>query len=511
MSGTRTLIHILVSASFILSLGGLSACTEAGLTPAAHPVAGVARSLTFSSISFQGSSAVPKEHCQFTAARRDAFGAGRQVLIHTGSTLPGETTGLCTVDEGDHSGGESEVRVHPDIITDTFEVDAGTVVSGEVTNEHPRASAEGFVAEPLAPLATRISGGVGLGEYWRLPAAPAVPTVAYAAPHGGEIEPGSDEQLAALGISSSDTRNAYWAVIGDMEPNGAADHWHITGGDISEFSFEGLQRLSAHSYAYAVAFHGFTNSQIPESVLVGGDEALEFRQSVASILEHEVRARHNGFFLDALAIDLSACDADSSHPSCKYKKYAGRDDDNFVNELPASGRGLQLEQTSTARKTYGAALARGVKSVVDCLLDDPDEATQNTDPATPSMSVDDAGLDLSTGACPYFVGELAVLHEAAQSWAFRTSVSCGAGDCAGLLGRVDAYTDNADGTWTWVGGGELTPTLVSGSYQLVQDTPLAHPASTSRRYRFVVRASNQVTSPATPVLQRGISVTGTLQ
>ncbi len=511
MSGIRTLIHILVTTSFILSLGGLAACTEAGVTPAAHPVARVAMPLTFTGVSFEGSSQVPKEHCRFTAARRDTFGVGRQVLIHTGSTLPGQTTGLCTVDEGNHPGADTLVQVHPDIITGTLESTVGSVVSGSVTNQHPRSNAEGFVAEPLAQLATKVDGGVGVGEYWRLPTAPAVPAVAYAAPHGGEIEPGSDEQLAALGISATDTRNAYWAVIGDMEPDGAADHWHITSGDVSEFSFEGLQQLSAHSYTYAVSFHGFSNSQIPEHVLVGGAETLEFRQSVASILEHEVKARHNGFFLDALGIDLRECDLNSTHPSCKYKKYGGRDEDNFVNELPASGRGLQLEQTSTARKTYGATLARGVKSVMDCLLDAPDEAFQNTDAAITSMSVDDVGLDLSAGACPYFVGEQAMLHGAAQRWAWRTAVSCGTGSCTGLIGRVDIYTDNADGTWAWAGGGALSPMLVSGSYQLVGDMTLDHPASTLRRYRFVVRASNQVTAPATPVLQRGITVTGTLQ
>ncbi|HYI00028.1 poly-gamma-glutamate hydrolase family protein [Hyalangium sp.] len=509
MSGFRTVIHILVFS--ILGVCGLSACTEAGQTPSAHPVAGVALPLTFSSVSFEESSNVPKEHCRFTAARRDTFGAGRQVLIHTGSTLPSQTTGLCTVDEGEHTGNDSLVLVHEDIITGALEAAAGTVVSGSVTNEHPLASAEGFVAEPLTPLATRISNGVGLGEYWRLPAAPAVPTVAWAAPHGGEIEPGTDEELAALNISATDTRNAYWGVIGDMEPNGAADHWHITAGDVSEFSFEGLQRLRAHSYTYAVSFHGFTNSQIPEPVLVGGAEALEFRQSVASVLEHEVRVRHNGTFLDALAMDLRDCDANSNHASCKYKKYGGRDEDNFVNELPTSGRGLQLEQTTTARNTYGGTLARGVKSVLDCLLDAPDRAFQNSNPAATSMSVDDTGLILTTGACPYFVGELEVLHGAAQRWAFRTSVSCGTGSCTGLLGRVDAYGNNADGTWTWVGGGELSSTIVSGSSRLVSDTTLDHPASTSRRYRFVVRASNKVSPPAAPVLQRGISVTGTLQ
>jgi phage replication-related protein YjqB (UPF0714/DUF867 family) len=504
MSGKRTLTTII--ASSILCLGALSGCTEVGPSPAAHPVAGMAKSLSFSNVTFQGSSAVPNEHCQFSAARRDTFGAGRQVLIHSGTAVPSVTTGLCTVDDEDHGGSDDRVLVNPGIITGTLEVDAGTVVTGSVTNEHPRAGAEGFVAEPLPQLATRIDGGVGLGEYWRVPAAP---TVAYAAPHGGEVEPGTDEQLAALNIASADTRNAYWGVIGDMEPNGASDHWHITSSEVSEFSFEGLQNLAAHSYTYAVSFHGFSNSAISEHVLVGGDETLEFRQSVASILEHEVRARHNGFFLDALAIDMRDCDLNSSHASCKYKKYAGRDDDNFVNELTASGRGLQLEQTSTARNTYGGTLARGVKSVFDCLLDTPDEAFQNSNPATTSMLVDDVGLVLTTGDCPYFVGELAVNHGAAQRWSFRTAVSCGTGDCTGLIGRVDAYFDNADGSWTWTGGGELTATLVSGSYWLQRDTVVDLPASTSRRYRFVVRASNKVSTPTAPTLQRGSTVTGT--
>lgn len=449
---------------------------------------------------------VEPEHCRFSATRRDAFGAGRQVLVSsTTDTLPHVYAGLCTVDATAHDGGVDDVIVTLDDFRHRLEVASGTSQSGYATNQYPGAP-EGSVAKPLARKVTSTTDP-GLGEYWRIPAASTAKRVAWAAPHGGEVEPGTDEQIVALNVSDTDPRNAYWAVLGEMNapdggsPGGASDHWHITSSDLSEHSFQGLRDLRTLSYTYAVSFHGFNDGDISEDVIVGGREAFAFRQSVARILEHEVFVRHNRFDLDAVAPPVNCDDG------CLYQELAGQSTSNFVNTLPASGRGLQLEQTRATRDNQGTTVARAVKSVMDCLLDVPDDERVNTSSLTTVMTLDDVGEILDTGACPYFVGELDMLHGVAQQWRFRTSVACGAAGCANLAGRVDAYHDNADGTWTYVGGGALAPTGTGTSASLVADITTNLPASTSRQYRFVVRASNVTTAPTAPTLQRGITLT----
>ncbi|MFP2924591.1 poly-gamma-glutamate hydrolase family protein [Pyxidicoccus sp. 3LG] len=507
--------RIATMASLSLWLAGAVGCSGEDLdaTGQGEPESGsMGQSITANNLQFRVDTdtvlPVEEEHCRFSATRRDAFGAGRQVLVSsTTGTLPHLFAGLCTVDTAAHDGGVDDVHVTSDDFRHRLEVATGNTVTGYATNQYPGAP-EGFVAKPLAKKVTGTTDP-GFGEYWRIPAASTARRVAYAAPHGGEVEPGTDEQIVALDISDTDPRNAYWAVLGEMNapdggsPSGASDHWHITSSDLSQHSFQGLRDLRTLSYSYAVSFHGFTGGSIPEDVIVGGNETPAFRNSVARILEHEVAVRHNRFDLDAVAPPANCDDG------CLYRELAGQSTTNFVNVLPTSGRGLQLEQTRATRDNQGTTIARAVKSVMDCLLDVPDDELVNSSSATTSLLLDDVGEVLTTGTCPYFVGELDMLHGAAQRWRFRTTVVCGSTGCADKLGRVDAYHDNADGTWSYVGGGALAPTGSGTTASMVSDITVNLPASTPRQYRFVVRASNVTTAPTLPTVQRGITLNAT--
>lgn len=454
---------------------------------------------------------VKDEYCRFSAELRDSFRVGRQVLVSSSlGTLPNVYSGLCTVDSAAHDGGVDEVHVTLTDFRHRLEVASGDSQSGYATNQYPGAP-EGYVAKPIARKATSTTDP-GFGEYWRVPAAPLVPDakrVAYTAPHGGEVEPGTDEQVAALNISDTDTRNAYWAVLGEMDSpsgsgaGGAADHWHIGSSDLSGDSFQGLRDLLAQGYTYAVAFHGFSDSAITDDVIVGGNETPAFRQSVARILAHEVFVRHNRTALDAVAPPANC------NTGCAWRELAGQSTSNFVNKLAASGRGLQLEQTRATRDNHGTTIATAVKSVMDCLLDAPDDELLNTSATTTRLTLDDVGEALTTGACPYFVGELDMLHGVAQRWRFLTTVACGGAGCSGLAGRVDVYQDNPDGTWAYVNG-ETFAAIGSGTTaSLISDLVVDVPASVQRQYRIVVRASNVATAPTLPTVQRGISVTAT--
>ena len=81
------------------------------------------------------------------------------------------------------------------------------------------------------------------------------------APHGGDIEPHTDEQAEAVAAALA---AGCWRCKG-WHRRGAGAHWHITAADISEASFRS-SRVMARRFTYAVAFHGLEE----DGVIVGG-------------------------------------------------------------------------------------------------------------------------------------------------------------------------------------------------------------------------------------------------
>lgn len=168
------------------------------------------------------------------------------------------------------------------------------------------------------------------------------------APHGGFIEPETDDQaelaqslMAAKGVSS-------WVCKGFKLGGGAHDQWHITSTDLSRNSFPGLDQIGDRGFDYAVSFHGLSLDLV--IVGGGGPQWLKdlIREAIADVL-------------DGSGIEVSI-----AHPG---DQYAGDSPDNVVNWLTMGGTGgIQIEQSLRARQNYGQAIAQAVVSVFDQLV-----------------------------------------------------------------------------------------------------------------------------------------------
>ena len=169
------------------------------------------------------------------------------------------------------------------------------------------------------------------------------------APHGGDIEPYTDQQaervrsqLAGKGVSS-------WRCKG-WHPKGALDHWHITSTDIHEASFPLLNSVISRGFSHAVAFHGFDDDDIRYDILVGG---------LAETLKEEVKEAIEGVVGSDFRVHIATPD----------EQFGGDDKRNIVNRLTAGGRnGIQIEQKKGPREKYALPLADAVARVYDSKL-----------------------------------------------------------------------------------------------------------------------------------------------
>ncbi|WP_255198691.1 poly-gamma-glutamate hydrolase family protein [Halorarius litoreus] len=156
------------------------------------------------------------------------------------------------------------------------------------------------------------------------------------APHGGYIEYGTDLQARRVADRLGATA---WYCAGWSPGGGAYDRWHVTSTAIHPASFPALASVADGGFRYAVAFHGWSNDGVgiggtaPESVLAA------VRDAVAAVVDDEPV-----FLVTAPA-------------------YGGTNPDNLVNWL-SGGQGIQLEQSRTARTTYGTAIADAVTDVL---------------------------------------------------------------------------------------------------------------------------------------------------
>jgi phage replication-related protein YjqB (UPF0714/DUF867 family) len=168
------------------------------------------------------------------------------------------------------------------------------------------------------------------------------------APHGGDIEPHTDEQaehvasrLAAFGVSS-------WRCKGwkDRRPDGtggAAECWHTTSTDINPASFPGLASVIDRGFTHAVAFHGFEEAEI----LIGGTAPAALKQEMRCAIEAAISG-------SAIRVRIATPD----------DEFGGDDPCNIVNRLTVrTVGGIQIEQSRTARRDHGTAIARAVATV----------------------------------------------------------------------------------------------------------------------------------------------------
>jgi hypothetical protein len=77
------------------------------------------------------------------------------------------------------------------------------------------------------------------------------------APHGGAIEPHTDEQAERVASRLAAKSVTCWRCKGWNPDGDPFDRWHITSTDLNEASFPLLAQVMSRRFTHAVAFHGF--------------------------------------------------------------------------------------------------------------------------------------------------------------------------------------------------------------------------------------------------------------
>jgi phage replication-related protein YjqB (UPF0714/DUF867 family) len=160
------------------------------------------------------------------------------------------------------------------------------------------------------------------------------------APHGGNIEPHTDQQAehvaSRLAVSS-------WRCKGWKHGGGAFDRWHITSTDIHEASFPLLNSVISRGFTHAVAFHGFNNPEI----LIGGIAPASLKQEIKTAIESATAG-------SGITVRIAQPD----------EGFGGDHQRNIVNRLTAGGaNGIQVEQSLQARSSHWLAIADAVADV----------------------------------------------------------------------------------------------------------------------------------------------------
>ncbi len=155
------------------------------------------------------------------------------------------------------------------------------------------------------------------------------------APHGGGIEPHTDEQAEHVASRLVAKAASLWRCKGwwRHRQGDAFDHWHITSTEINEASFPRLNSIISRGFAYAVAFHGFHKSEI----LIGGGCAAEsLKQEIKTEIERAIAG-------SGIRVRIASSD----------ERYGGDSPLNIVNRLTADGEsGIQIEQSLQARSSH---------------------------------------------------------------------------------------------------------------------------------------------------------------
>jgi phage replication-related protein YjqB (UPF0714/DUF867 family) len=162
------------------------------------------------------------------------------------------------------------------------------------------------------------------------------------APHGGDIEPHTDEQAERVADRLGSQLASAWRCKGWRPNGGAFVRWHITSTDIDPSSFPLLGTVASRRFTRAVAFHGFDDEA---GVLIGGTAP------------GAVKERVRGAIAGVLPADLKVRIAEPR------ERYAGDDPNNIVNRLSPCG-GIQIEQGSSPRDDHAIAIADAVADVL---------------------------------------------------------------------------------------------------------------------------------------------------
>jgi len=175
------------------------------------------------------------------------------------------------------------------------------------------------------------------------------------APHGGNIEPGTDVEAELVANQFGD-RASLWLCKGfsssktDGHSNkDAHERWHITSTQISEKSFPKLNTIIGGNptFEYSIAFHGWTE----DSICVGGNP-----HNPDADLKCDIRS--------AIMKALEGANSDIKvHVSpCPNGNFNGDSPDNIVNRLGTNS--IQIEQSRDARDNFYKEIAQAVAGVI---------------------------------------------------------------------------------------------------------------------------------------------------
>jgi phage replication-related protein YjqB (UPF0714/DUF867 family) len=184
------------------------------------------------------------------------------------------------------------------------------------------------------------------------------------APHGGDIEPYTDEQATEtynqlIAVSKSVSA---WCCKGWWElPDGtdAPDHWHITSTDIHEASFPQLQCVLTDPprFDYAVSYHGCGECAwdgTNRKVIIGG---LADHDAVKVKLLTAIRTIGGISTNPAEEIVIATSGG-----------LAAQEETNLTNRLAKGNQGVQIEQSLEVRKSHWQEIATAVASVFSDLI-----------------------------------------------------------------------------------------------------------------------------------------------
>ncbi len=193
----------------------------------------------------------------------------------------------------------------------------------------------------------------------------AAPWVAALAPHGGQIESGTYEQLAPFVKALAVRYNvpvSTWGVQGKWEDDQTSKRWHTTAPTIHEASWPALRALlkrplfggpARKAFGFVVAFHGFSaQTKDAIEVIVGGRAPQNTKCLAVHYIQDALVAK--GRDRREIAFIIHAPSAHALSIPNKDGKRVGRRDlqgteaANIVNRLAAYG-GIQLEQSKAVR------------------------------------------------------------------------------------------------------------------------------------------------------------------
>jgi co-chaperonin GroES (HSP10)/phage replication-related protein YjqB (UPF0714/DUF867 family) len=167
------------------------------------------------------------------------------------------------------------------------------------------------------------------------------------APHGGDIEPHTDQQAEHVASRLVAKAASLWLCKGWWNRQGDPfDHWHITSTEIHEASFPRLNSIISRGFTYAVAFHGFHK---PEILIGGGCAVDSLKQEIKTEIEHRIAG-------SGICVRIAS----------PNERYGGDSTQNIVNRLTADREsGIQIEQSPQARSSHWQCIADAVADVYD--------------------------------------------------------------------------------------------------------------------------------------------------